>query len=108
LPEKTFKFGGTLFLTVGTVAFSAHSDYSGFGKAEFPVSLKMEDVDKVQRLDDSGMIKLTTKKQVSVFFSDFALEPGFHSAHALIDNLSKGEGAPPSERSATSSPSSKS
>uniref|UniRef100_A0A7S0BQ41 GRAM domain-containing protein n=1 Tax=Rhodosorus marinus TaxID=101924 RepID=A0A7S0BQ41_9RHOD len=103
LPEKAFKFGGTLFLTVGTVAFSAHSDYSGFGKSEFPVSLKMEDVDKVQRLDDSGMIKVTTKKQVSVFFSDFAAEPGFYSAHALIDNLSKGEGAPPSEPPVTSS-----
>lgn len=37
LPEKTFFFGGSLYLTAKSAAFYAHYDLTGFGKHSFPV-----------------------------------------------------------------------
>mmetsp|Transcript_3248 Transcript_3248/g.9928 ORF Transcript_3248/g.9928 Transcript_3248/m.9928 type:complete len:263 (+) Transcript_3248:64-852(+) len=88
LPEKVFNFGGLLFLTVNSAAFFAASDVDNFGSKNFKFIVTMDEIKEVQKIGESDVMKLITKKQVSTFFTGFKKEADFHGAVALIENLS--------------------
>uniref|UniRef100_A0A7S3E9T6 GRAM domain-containing protein n=2 Tax=Rhodosorus marinus TaxID=101924 RepID=A0A7S3E9T6_9RHOD len=96
-PEKHYTFDGTLYVTITSAAFWAEDDEAGFGSANFPVVLKFNAVEKIQR-GQPGMLRLLLNSKASFVFNSFESETHYMGAISMLEHMIE------STRSAASQP----
>eukprot|EP00189_Rhodosorus_marinus_P010193 CAMPEP_0184742978 /NCGR_PEP_ID=MMETSP0315-20130426/5899_1 /TAXON_ID=101924 /ORGANISM="Rhodosorus marinus, Strain UTEX LB 2760" /LENGTH=320 /DNA_ID=CAMNT_0027214065 /DNA_START=189 /DNA_END=1151 /DNA_ORIENTATION=+ len=85
-PERQYTFDGTLYVTITSAAFWAEDDEAGFGSANFPVVLRFNAVEKVQR-GQPGMLRLLLNSKASFVFNSFESENHYMGAISMLEHM---------------------
>lgn len=92
-PEKSYALRGRLFVSTLHIAMYVSDDRGEFGGQPFGISVPFADVAKIQK-GAKSMLRLVTKSQTSLIFSDFESDSHFTGALSLLEHMAASASAP--------------
>lgn len=96
-PEKTYPLQGRLFVSTLHIAMYIVDDRGAFGGQPFGISVPFADVAKIQK-GAKSMLRLVTKSQSSLIFSDFESDSHFTGALSLLEHMAASAASPSPEK----------